>query len=79
MYLLTYGVSIPSISPRMLVLYRINVSENQDVFFFLFTDISNDENMLLRIFFDNEIPQEEKNIFVRRYLYDCTRLSQSNS
>lgn len=30
--------------------------------------------MLLRIFFDNEIPQEEKNIFVRRYLYDCTRL-----
>lgn len=63
----------------MLVLYRINVSENQDVFFFLFTDISNDENMLLRIFFDNEIPQEEKNIFVRRYLYDCTRLSQSNS
>lgn len=79
MYLLTYGVSIPSISPRMLVLYRINVSENQDVFFFLFTDISNDENMLLRIFFDNEIPQEENNIFVRRYLYDCTRLSQSNS
>lgn len=35
--------------------------------------------MLLRIFFDNEIPQEEKNIFVRRYLYDCTRLSHSNS
>lgn len=24
--------------------------------------------MLLRIFFDNEIPQEEKYIFVRRYL-----------
>lgn len=49
------------------------------MYFFLFTDISNDENMLLRIFFDYEIPQEEKNIFVRRYLYDCTRLSQSNS
>lgn len=29
--------------------------------------------------FDNEIPQEEKYIFVRRYLYDCTRLSQSIS
>lgn len=29
--------------------------------------------------FDNEIPQEEKYIFVGRYLYDCTRLSQSNS
>lgn len=71
-------------------IYPINIAQNAGTLpyqcfresrciFFLFTDISNDENMLLRIFFDNEIPQKEKNIFVRRYLYDCIRLSQSNS
>lgn len=47
---------------RMLVPYCINAFENRDVFFLKFTDILNDENMLLRSFFDNEIPQEEKNI-----------------
>lgn len=59
--------------------FTVSMFPRIKMYFFLFTDISNNENMLLRIFFDNEIPQEEKNIFVRRYLYDCTRLSQSNS
>lgn len=62
---------------RMLVPYCINASENRDVFFF-----NLQISKMMRIcycVFDNEIPQEEKYIFVRRYLYDCTRLSQSNS
>lgn len=77
MSLLTYGVSIPSTLPKNAgtLLYQC-FRESRCIFFNL--QISK----MMRIcycVFDNEIPQEEKYIFVRRYLYDCTRLSQSNS
>lgn len=62
MYLLTYGVSIPSTSPENAGTLLYQCFRESRCIFFKFTDILNDENMLLRSFFDNEIPQEEKNI-----------------